>query len=509
MNESEIDKAPATQERGTAQPEPPPLGLGDQAYYQRQQRKGNVVLWGIFAVLLALAGGVFFILPRYISPPAATTLTPVEVPSPNSTATTLGTTLSPFEEAQRLRQREAAQETLAALLELQEALDAKQVTEWDGARYEEAIALARQGDEAYRQQQFVDANARYQESLARLQAIDAGAGEAYNTAIATGDNALGEGDAEAAEQAYSRALLIDPDSSTAVAGLERADALTGVLALLAEGEALEQQGELEAARERYQQAHDLDPAHPQAEAAITAVTQAIGERDFAAAMSRGYAALQDERPEDAKTAFEQAGRLQPGSEEVAAALQQAQDQQTFATISVHLDAARRHEAAEGWQAALDAWNEALTIDPNLVTALEGQRRSNSRNNLDKFLEMTIANPLRLADDAIYQQTRQVLADASRIPDPGPRLRGQMRQIEGFLERARVPVAVQLQSDGVTQVTLYRVGELGQFSTHSLNLLPGNYTAIGIRPGYRDVREEFVVGLDGSPLVVTVACTETI
>src|SRR5690606_6183800 len=153
---------------------------------------------------------------------------------------------------------------------------------------------------------------------------------------------------------------------------------------------------------------------------------------------------------------EQAGALKPGSTEVEAALQQAQDQQTFAAISVHLQAAREHESAERWQQALEAWQQALAIDPNLVSALEGQRRSQSRSNLDQFLEATIANPLRLAEDSIYQQTRQVLTDAGRIPDPGPRLNAQLQQVAAFLERARIPVEVQLQSDGVTQVTLYRI-----------------------------------------------------
>ena len=69
--------------------------------------------------------------------------------------------------------------------------------------------------------------------------------------------------------------------------------------------------------------------------------------------------------------------------------------------------------------------------------------------------------------------------------------------------------MQLQSDGLTTVTLYRVGELGLFTTHTLSLTPGSYTAVGVRAGYRDVRTEFVVAIDGQVPVVNVVCTEAI
>ncbi|MES2604155.1 MAG: hypothetical protein V4603_04410, partial [Pseudomonadota bacterium] len=63
------------------------------------------------------------------------------------------------------------------------------------------------------------------------------------------------------------------------------------------------------------------------------------------------------------------------------------------------------------------------------------------------------------------------------------------------------------------VTLYRVGDMGMFKSQNITLLPGSYTAVGVRAGYRDVRQEFVVALDGTingqPASVTVSCTEAI
>jgi len=53
------------------------------------------------------------------------------------------------------------------------------------------------------------------------------------------------------------------------------------------------------------------------------------------------------------------------------------------------------------------------------------------------------------------------------------------------------------------------GRFGTFAKRQVELLPGNYVAVGIRPGYRDVRVEFRVApeIDMQPIVVQ--CEEQI
>ena len=452
-----------------------------------------------------LVGTVFFVLPRYVGTAVISPTVTIETPAAESAPAGI----SPFEEAQRFRQRETAQATLATLLELQETLEQKQVLNWAEVPFNEALALARTGDDAYATQDFIKANEIYQASLDQLQQISSGQTAQYDVAMRTGDAAYQAGDAEAATAAYSQALLINPESTDASAGMDRAQVLTQVLEHIEAGRNLQSGNQLEQAREQYQQALALDASHAGAAVALTEVNAAIAERNFAGAMSRGYAALQNNQPAQALEAFRQAQAMRPGAEEVDSAIQQANDQQTFTAVSVHVDAALRHEADENWQQALTEWDLALAVDPNLVDAQAGRKRSNSRNNLDVFLTTTINDPLRLAEENIYNQTAQVLADAERLLEPGPKLRSQMDQVQGFLERVRIPVNVVLQSDGMTSVTLLRTGELGMFTNHALNLTPGSYVAVGVRPGYRDVRQEFVVTIDGQAPVVNVACNEAI
>ncbi len=479
--------------------------MSEQLALRKAQQKTNKVLWGIFGLLLVLVGVVIFVLPTYVRPPA-----PKVAAAPAATAAAPAPAAdTPFEEAQRLRLRETAQNTLASLLALQATLEQKQVASWAGESFNAALAQARTGDEAYAIQQFAKANELYQAALTGLQQISDSQNPVFAAAMKEAAAAYGAGAAATAEAAYRKALLLQPDSAEAATGLKRSQVLPQVLKLMNEGRSNQAAQQLEAARESYQQAVALDGAYGAATAAVKEINAAIAERNFSGAMSRGFAAMQKGQYEQALAAFNQAQTLRPGAAEISAAIAQVNDRQSSASLNVHMEAATRLEAAESWQSAIDEWNQALAVDPNLVKAQQGLKRSQSRNQLDLFLNGTIASPLRLADEAVYKQTEQVLGEAGKLTNAGPGLQARIQKVRDYLARMRIAAKVQLQSDGLTKVTLYHVNELGTFTSQSVSLTPGAYTAVGVRNGYRDVRQEFVVNIDGQAPVVTVICHEAI
>jgi hypothetical protein len=82
-------------------------------------------------------------------------------------------------------------------------------------------------------------------------------------------------------------------------------------------------------------------------------------------------------------------------------------------------------------------------------------------------------------------------------------------LRGLLTLAETPIAVSLASDNQTHVIVYKVGELGRFTTRTLQLRPGSYIAVGQRVGYRDVRVAINVlpGESAGPFVIR--CQERI
>ena len=156
-----------------------------------------------------------------------------------------------------------------------------------------------------------------------------------------------------------------------------------------------------------------------------------------------------------------------------------------------------------------AYDQALKLDANLATALAGKQNADLRGHLDKNLKYAIDNPLRLADESVYKQTRALYQAASKIQSPGPRLRGQLATLKKLLQQARTPLAITFRSDNLTDITLYKTGDLGRFVNRQVSLVPGHYIAVGRRDGYQDVRVEFTVDPNKPIQPVLVQCDEKI
>lgn len=235
------------------------------------------------------------------------------------------------------------------------------------------------------------------------------------------------------------------------------------------------------------------------------------EAEFTRAMSEGMAALNGQDFEKARVAFERARSLRPESREAVDAFTQADERIRLAAIAEHRERALALEDAEAWRKAEAEYDEALGIDATLLFAREGQARARERAELAEALAFHIAHPERLSDAAVLEEATRVLRKGESLtaPEAGPRHIEQLGKLESLIEAYSRTVVAEIRSDGLTEITVYRVGRLGSFDTRSLELRPGRYTVIGSRDGYRDVRRDLVIAPGETPEPLVVRCEEPI
>jgi len=472
----------------------------------------NPWVWVMLGLLVVLALAVIFVLPRVVEqyelPLTQRMQTPAPVTEVVQTAP-IGAQISPFDEVQRARQRREAQDVLASLLTRQARLNDKSVSRWGQETYDEAIAAAREGDEHYRTGEFHLALSAYQTGDQLLMDLQDSVPDVFRQVMSDAEAAIDAVDPAQAEELFRLALRLDPDSQDADTGLARAITLEEVTALINDALELREQGELEQARNKLREARSLDPLHAQAEQMLAETNVMIRDASFSRAMSRGFSLLQDGEPDEAITAFQQALRIIPGASQAEEAIRQTREQVTNNTIARHMSRAEQFEQNENWPAAIAEYEAVLELDSNVVAAAEGLDYSERRLQLDDLLVRTINEPRRLAEQEVYDYTTQLYETARSLDERGPRLQEQLIRVEALLEEALVPVEVELVSDNATRVTIYQVGELGRFSSQWISLKPGRYVAVGTRAGYRDVREEFVVGFGNDPGPISVQCQEQV
>ena len=477
------------------------------------KRRGNWLLPLI--ILIFVAGIVFFVLPSHIESPILESNSVSSAPQTASTPSSRSPApqkpeSSPFQEAQEARQRSKSQESLSEILRVQEELESKNVLIWGNERYSDALSKATLGDDAYRNRDFIESANMYGAALVELQSLLSDMDSIFSNSVKTGYDAINAGQSSDAYEAFEFALLIYPENEDAIKGLRRAETLDQVLQLMTDGDDFQQNDALENAREKYQQVLNLDPDMVEAKQQISAVNRKINDRDFNRLMSSGYRSLQQNNLEAARLSFQKAKRLKPKTSEVLAALDQTQTGITNKQINQHLSLAIDYEKQEKWDEALGEYNKALSLDNNLAQAQEGKAYSDSRGKLDKRLTQIISEPERLSNKSVFEETRLIVQQANSLPSPEPRLARQLESINYLLNDAMNPVNMMFVSDNETNVRINRIGILGKFEQTNLNLIPGNYTAVGTREGYRDIRIEFMVPADQQVnQAITVIATERV
>jgi serine/threonine protein kinase len=466
----------------------------------------NVVYAG-FGLLFAAVLAVIFLLPGYMADRNSVT--------PPVKASELARESTPPAEAEMetapedAGSRQVADQALADLLGLEDSLAAKSVQLWGGADWVAARELVTEGDEFYKDRLFGSATDAYRAAFRLMEPLEARADSVLATALVDGATAFAAGNQMLALERFDLALAIDGDNAEAKAGQARALQLDKVLTLMDEAAGYEMEKRWAEALQTYARTLEVDSSWPAALEGRARVDSIVAGNEYLAAMSSGYAALAAENYSVARREFNAALQARPGDSDAQVALAQIDSEQRLARIIALSAEADTYKNDENWPAAAERYQQILNIDSSVVAAKSGLETSSERAELDTRLRGSIKNPDKLAADNVWDATRELLTYARGAEPQGPRLSGQISELDRLLTRARIPVAVEFQSDNLTDVVIYKVGRLGSFASRNVELRPGSYTAVGVRKGYRDVRTTFRVVPEDDMQPIILSCEDPI
>jgi len=467
-----------------------------------QHRTGWLTV-ALLGALVAIAVSVFVLLPRWVDGRA------IEPTAVETAIVTNPAAHPPAASVDDETVRPAAEQALLLAMRRRRHLEAMAVTDWAKAEFELALTDMTKGDEALAARSFEAGRAAYAAAASRLAALESQAVDEHRRALEAGRVALAAGDSASAALAFGRALALAADDEEARVGLERSAVLDEVLAHVGQAGFAEERARLAEAEQAYGRALALDPRTVAARQGLARVRDRARMARFRRAMSAGLAAIGDGDDAGALEQFARAGALRPGDPLVADAVARVERRQTALAIAGHRTDAERAEREERWHDAAEIYALVLEIDSTLVFAQEGGRRARTRSHVAEQLQFHLDHPERLATPAVLDEAEQVLDRALKL-EPVTELQGrQIAALEKLLLGMRTPIVVRLESDEQTEVTVHRVGRLGTFRARALELRPGTYAVVGRRRGYRDVRRELVVEAGSAPAPLVIRCEEPI
>jgi tetratricopeptide (TPR) repeat protein len=456
-------------------------------------------------VLAVVLIGTVFLLPQIVTEPWVAgnpdDLPAVPESSPSSVA--------PSTAAELTRYRQESQGVLAEVVAMRDRLLESHVERWAEAEFNQALDKVAAGDEHYSYGDYEESLDRFRQARVELAAIEALGRQKLADATAAAEAAVESLNVNVATASIELAGTIAPQDPAVRKLATRVESLPQVAAHIEAGDQALARDRYREAQEEYGKAATLDPAHQRAARSVALARSEVSSSTFRGHMSRGFAALERQDYDAARSAFRDAGRMSPGDTAVQKALAQVDNRESAAFVGRELERAAELEAREDWREAQSIYETLLEQDPSLTDARVRLIPSRVRADLDDRMVAYIEEPLRLSSEAEYRAAQAALADARGIPSPGPRLSGQIAELNALVLAANTPVEVVFRSDNQTHVILYRVADLGQFEQVSMKLRPGKYVAAGTRAGYRDVRVEFTVTGKSLEQPIVVRCEEPI
>ena len=377
---------------------------------------------------------------------------------------------------------------------------------WAAREFGDAMRAAGLADQAFLDKDYIKSAANYTKAAERMNTLVDGKEEMLEKLLIEGADQLIIGTTASATKVYKHALMIDPDGE-GVEGLRRAKNVDKRNALLASAKDHEDNKRFAFAYTDFQEAAKLDPDSDRAIEGLARLKNLIAEDRFQAMMSAGLTAYHQGDFAQATKTLNDAKIFQPERPEVDEALEMVAEGIRLRKIEGHQQRALGLEKAEQWQEARKEYMAVLEIDSNIQFANQGRERAEHLITVMKKLDHYNQRPTLLLTPQGLQEAQLVLSQAKEVHPQGPKLERAHDLLARSVSRAGQKVKVTLTSDGETEVAVYKVGKFGRFETRQLELLPGTYTVVGNRNGYRDVRTQLSLEPGKTEASLHIVCTE--
>jgi tetratricopeptide (TPR) repeat protein len=405
--------------------------------------------------------------------------------------------------------RAEVEQVLGKWLKLQARAEADNISVWGADTYPAILKVASRADELLQEREFTEALAAYNKAIISLQELLSSKDDRLVSALSKGGLALDKNDSRESVEAFELALAIDPNNEQALRGMARARTLDQVILIYNKGIDHEREDNLAAAREILLQATVLDREFRPAKEALARVEGGLREIAFQEAMSSALKALAENDTAAARRSLAEAARLRPTDISVQDTAQRLMAMEKSQKLIQLQGKAEKMVTEERWAEVLQVYDEALTIDPHFGFAETGRLFARQRFELDRSIRQILSRPARLQEKGPLDEAEQILAKAQSIENPGPVLQKQTVELAELVRTASTPVEITLRSDNETSVIVYRIGRFGKFLEKRVELLPGTYTVVGSRPGFRDVRLTLKVQAGDNPSILEIRCEEPI
>lgn len=372
---------------------------------------------------------------------------------------------------------------------------------------EAANTAAAESSRYFKEGSFLAAKRALESGFAELDKLVQARTDLIGSNLLRGQQALAQGNKEAALSAFTAVLQLTPGNEDAATGLKRAETVDRVHALLLQADGLEKQGQFKTAADSYRKAFELDALSARAQEGQSRATRLEKDSRYDTAVAAARAAF---ARSDWQTAIEQAQsalQVYPDKTEIRTLITTAQRNDHVDTVKRALQKGFTAEKAYEWSPAIAAYRELLALEPNQKEATDGIVRSGTMLRALADYAALIDQSEKLEQQAEFRRAIDSYnAALGKKPAYLP-LEDRVVQLNKRLQFQNTHVPVTFTSDNATMVSISGILEPQKVSgSRTVQIPPGDYNVVGRRKGYQDVVLKLQVRAGTKPPVFQVVCS---
>jgi len=204
----------------------------------------------------------------------------------------------------------------------------------------------------------------------------------------------------------------------------------------------------------------------------------------------------------------QANKLEP-SEDHRFLLGRIETAERIRRVRVLLRQASEATDNDDFSTARARFEQVLAINPTHKEATSGGLEAQAIVTAKGKLTGYLAQPLRLASPRVAEFARRDLITSQALLAKSAQLRILDNSVREYLALAQVPVSVAVVSDGATDISVRRVGQVGKHKRKTIQLTPGLYEFEGRRSGYKSALVELEIPYGVASMEIRVEANERI
>ncbi len=235
----------------------------------------------------------------------------------------------------------------------------------------------------------------------------------------------------------------------------------------------------------------------------------IKERTFSKNISRGITHANNRNLKDAVQNLQTARRLFPNREETSILGRKINILDRELKSERLLSEAKSASVRDDWKKSFQLYESAKKIQPNNILAIEGAQLASSITLLQTSISRHLNAPHRLASANISSQARSLIDSSKNLSGRSNSLDTSLQSLRNLTLSYSTKASIKVVSDGLTKVSVRRVGRVGIIKEKIIKLKPGEYTFEGTRSGYRSKLVHVSIRPGIKDYKVEVICNEPI